>query len=409
MKKKLAVLLALVLALTVFINRPVDTMATPFSSITSESIKEKENQIEQAQEEKENLQDTLTDVKEIKKKLEKEKRDLSKYVEQLDGQLVTIQENIAHLNGLISEKEIQIAETQAQLEEARRIEEEQYDAMVQRIRFMYTQGETTYIDMIFSGDSVSDILNQIVYMEQISAYDRQQLDEFMLNRQLIEACEQQLIATKELLDAQKAGVEAEETAMEELIAEKEATIVAYQTDIKNKEQAIADYEADIAAQNEIIEALEAAVAAERKRIMEANGVVLTYDGGQFKMPIASYTRVSSPYGWRMHPTLGVEKYHDGIDLASPTGTAIYAAYDGIVVAAAYSSSMGNYVMIDHGSGLYTIYMHASKLYVSEDDVVVRGETIAAVGSTGRSTGPHLHFGVRLNGAYVDPSNYVSFK
>lgn len=127
------------------------------------------------------------------------------------------------------------------------------------------------------------------------------------------------------------------------------------------------------------------------------------------MPIASYTRVSSPYGWRMHPTLGVEKYHNGIDLASPTGTAIYAAYDGIVVAAAYSSSMGNYVMIDHGSGLYTIYMHASKLYVSEDDVVVRGETIAAVGSTGRSTGPHLHFGVRLNGAYVDPSNYVSFK
>lgn len=409
MKKKLAVLLALVLALAVFVNRPVDTMATPFSSITSESIKEKENQIEQAQEEKENLQDTLTDVKEIKKKLEKEKQDLSKYVEQLDGQLVTIQENIARLNGLISEKKIQIAETQAQLEEARRIEEEQYDAMVQRIRFMYTQGETTYIDMIFSGDSVSDILNQVVYMEQISAYDRQQLDEFMLNRQLIEACEQQLIADKELLDAQKAGVEAEEIAMEELIAEKEATIVAYQTDIKNKEQAIADYEADIAAQNEIIEALEAAVAAERKRIMEANGVVLTYDGGQFKMPIASYTRVSSPYGWRMHPTLGVEKYHNGIDLASPTGTAIYAAYDGIVVAAAYSSSMGNYVMIDHGSGLYTIYMHASKLYVSEDDVVVRGETIAAVGSTGRSTGPHLHFGVRLNGAYVDPSNYVSFK
>jgi len=246
-------------------------------------------------------------------------------------------------------------------------------------------------------------------MEQISAYDRQQLDEFMLNRQLIELCEQELIAAKELLDAEKAGVEAEEAAMEELIAEKEATIVAYQTDINNKEQAIADYEADIAAQNEIIEALEAAVAAERKRILEESGIVLTYDGGKFKMPIASYTRVSSPYGWRMHPTLGVEKFHNGIDLAAPTGTAIYAAYDGIVVAAAYSSSMGNYVMIDHGSGLYTIYMHASKLYVSEDDVVVRGETIAAVGSTGRSTGPHLHFGVRLNGAYVNPSNYVTFK
>lgn len=409
MKKKFAVLLALVIAISVFVDRPATTTATSFSSITSESIKDKENQIDQAQEEKENLQNTLTDVKEIKAELEKEKRDLTKYVEQLDAELLAIQENIARLNGLISEKEAEIAVTQEQLAEARQIEADQYEAMVQRIQFMYTHGDTTYMEMLFSGDSISDILNQVVYMEQISAYDRQQLDEFMLNRQLIELCEQELIAAKELLDAEKAGVEAEEAAMEELIAEKEATIVAYQTDINNKEQAIADYEADIAAQNEIIEALEAAVAAERKRILEESGIVLTYDGGKFKMPIASYTRVSSPYGWRMHPTLGVEKYHNGIDLAAPTGTAIYAAYDGIVVASAYSSSMGNYVMIDHGSGLYTIYMHASKLYVSEDDVVVRGETIAAVGSTGRSTGPHLHFGVRLNGAYVNPSNYVTFK
>ena len=103
---------------------------------------------------------------------------------------------------------------------------------------------------------------------------------------------------------------------------------------------------------------------------------------------------------------GVQKFHNGIDLASPSGTAIYAAYDGKVVAASYSSSMGNYVMIDHGGSLYTIYMHASKLYVSTGDVVVRGETIAAVGSTGRSTGPHLHFGVRLNGEYVSPWNYL---
>lgn len=409
MKKKFAVLLALVIAISVFVDRPATTTATSFSSITSESIKDKENQIDQAQEEKENLQNTLTDVKEIKAELEKEKRDLTKYVEQLDAELLAIQENIARLNGLISEKEAEIAVTQEQLAEARQIEADQYEAMVQRIQFMYTHGDTTYMEMLFSGDSISDILNQVVYMEQISAYDRQQLDEFMLNRQLIELCEQELIAAKELLDAEKAGVEAEEAAMEELIAEKEATIVAYQTDINNKEQAIADYEADIAAQNEIIEALEAAVAAERKRILEESGIVLTYDGGKFKMPIASYTRVSSPYGWRMHPTLGVEKFHNGIDLAAPTGTAIYAAYDGIVVASAYSSSMGNYIMIDHGSGLYTIYMHASKLYVSEDDVVVRGETIAAVGSTGRSTGPHLHFGVRLNGAYVNPSNYVTFK
>ena len=92
---------------------------------------------------------------------------------------------------------------------------------------------------------------------------------------------------------------------------------------------------------------------------------------------------------------------------APKGTAIYAAYDGTVVAATYNSTMGNYVMIDHGSGLYTIYMHASALYVNKGDIVIRGDTIAAVGTTGRSNGNHLHFSVRLNGSYVSPWEYIT--
>jgi murein DD-endopeptidase MepM/ murein hydrolase activator NlpD len=109
----------------------------------------------------------------------------------------------------------------------------------------------------------------------------------------------------------------------------------------------------------------------------------------------------------MHPILNVEKFHNGIDLAAPGGSPILAAYGGTVVAAAYSSTMGNYVMIDHGSNLYTIYMHASALYVSKGDTVTKGQKIAAVGTTGRSTGNHLHFSVRLNGSYVSPWNYLS--
>ena len=108
----------------------------------------------------------------------------------------------------------------------------------------------------------------------------------------------------------------------------------------------------------------------------------------------------------MHPTLKVEKFHNGLDMAAPGGSPILAAYNGKVVAADYSSSMGNYIMIDHGGGLYTIYMHASALYVSKGKEVSKGEKIAAVGSTGRSTGNHLHFGVRLNGQYVNPRNYL---
>ena len=194
---------------------------------------------------------------------------------------------------------------------------------------------------------------------------------------------------------------------EKQIAQKEQDIIAYETDINNKESAIKEYQEEIKAQDEEIEALEAAIAEEKKKILESSGDILTYDGGVFKFPLASYTRVSDDYGMRIHPTLGVPQFHNGVDFASPKGTAIYAAYDGKVVAASYSSTMGNYVMIDHGDQLYTIYMHASALYVKKDAIVVRGETIAAVGSTGRSTGNHLHFSVRKDGAYVSPWNYLS--
>lgn len=407
MKKKIALLMAMVLAIGLFMQRVSYYEATSFSSITSASIREKENQIGQAQEERENLQNSLTEVKALRAQLEQKKKDLKNYVTELDSQLQTIQENIAQLNARIAEKEVEIEETQKELEKAREKEQEQYEAMVARIQRLYEQGDRGYLDMLFSSASMGDMLNSLVYMEQITAYDNQQLEEFMLNRQYIEICEEELLEEKALLDEAREAVLEEEAIIQELIADKEATIKAYDADISNKSAAIAEYEADIKAQNELIEALEAAIADERRRILEQNGTVLNYDGGIFKFPLASYTRISDEYGQRIHPTLGVQQFHNGVDFASPTGTAIYAAYDGVVVAASYSSTMGNYVMIDHGSNLYTIYMHASKLYVSKDDVVSRGTTIAAVGSTGRSTGPHLHFSVRLNGEYVSPWNYLS--
>ena len=404
MKKRLVTAIALLLSLSMFAGHVYSVSA---SKVTSESIQEKEEQIAQAEEERERLQASLTDAKEIKESLEAQKSDLNAYIIQLDRELTTIIDNIDALETQIAEKETQIVETQAELQSAKETEAEQYANMVERIRYIYEHGEESYIEILFSGTSFSDMLNKVEYLEQISAYDKNMLDQYILNRQLIEVLEQQLLTDKALLEETKAGKESEQAALEDLIADKEATILEYERDIAIKEDSIEAYEADIREETEIIEALEAAIAEEKRRLIEQNQKLLTYDGGQFKFPLAYYTRLSSEYGWRMHPTLHVEKFHNGIDLASPTGTDIYAAYDGKVVAAAYSSSMGNYVMIDHGDELYTIYMHASKLYVSAGDVVVKGETIAAVGSTGRSTGPHLHFGVRLNGQYVSPWNYLS--
>ena len=403
MKKRITALLTVVIALILLTNASFSSA----SGITSASIKDKQNQILKAEEERKNLQSSLSDAKAIKKRLEADKQDLSAYVMELDKQLQEIQDNIARLNEQIDTKEKEIEEAKIQLAEAQEREEIQYDNMVQQIQFMYEEGESTYLDAILSGRSISEILNTVEYVEQISVYDKQQLDEYILNRELIEVTKLQLETDMKLLEEAKAGVLSEEEAMEYLILAKKEAIEEKASNIATKEMAIKEYEADIKEQDEIVQALEAAIAEEKRKLLAANGTVLSYDGGIFKFPVASYTRISSDYGMRLHPILGVDKFHNGVDLASSTGTAIYAAYDGKVVAASYSGSMGNYVMIDHGSNLYTIYMHASALYVSSGDIVIKGETIAAVGSTGRSTAPHLHFSVRLNGEYTSPWNYLS--
>ncbi|MCM1174902.1 MAG: peptidoglycan DD-metalloendopeptidase family protein [Blautia sp.] len=375
-------------------------------AVTNDDIQEKEAEIAAAKKEVEGLKSNLTDIEAVKKELEQSKHDLDAYVEQLDMELGSIQDKISEYNHLIAQKEYEIELTTQELNDAVLKQEEQYRAMKKRIKFMYEKGDSLYMELIFSANSLSDTINKADYIEALSAYDRNQLDEYVRTRELIELCKAELEAQKEVLDEAKLAVEAEEVTVNSLIAEKEAQIVSVSADISTKEAAIKEYEDMIAAENAEIRALEKAVAEEKARLAAENANARSYDGGVFANPCPGYRRLSDDYGNRIHPTLGVEKFHNGIDLAAPGGTPIYAAYDGDVVAADYSSSMGNYIMINHGNGLYTIYMHCSALYVSKGASVYKGQNIAAVGSTGRSTGPHLHFSVRLNGNYVSPWNYL---
>jgi len=395
------------MCLVLAVSLPAQVSATKLSSITSDSIKEKEEQISKAEDEKKELEDNLSDIQKIKKELESQKADLKKYVAKLDGNLAEIEANIADLKMKISTKESEIAVAETELENAVKKEENQKESMITRIRLMYESSHSYMLELLLQAKSLGDFLNRADYMERVMAYDKQMWEEFKENRQLIELCKTELELEKEILDQAKANVEIEQSNLEALIEQKNQDIITYESDIDNKEKIIAEYEAEIAQQEEEIAALEKAIADEKKQIMEESGSVPSYDGGTFKFPLASYTRISDDYGYRIHPILNVKQFHNGVDFASPKGTAIYAAYDGKVVAATYSATMGNYVMIDHGDGLYTIYMHASALYVSKNDIVIRGETIAAVGSTGRSTGNHLHFSVRKNGEYVSPWDYLS--
>lgn len=374
------------------------------SELTNDSIKQKEAEINKAKDEKKALQSGLTNVKEIKKQLEKSKAELADYVEELDAELVAIQNKINDLKNLITEKEEEIDQKTQELTEALSVQQAQYEAMKSRIKFMYEKGDSLSLELLFGSDSFGDMLSKAEYIEMLSAYDRRMLDEYVAYAEYVALCKQSLEEEKEVLDEAKAAVEEEEASLNELIEAKEQEMYRVSGDIQNKEAAIREYEADIAEQNDAIKALEAAVAEERKKLAAEQG--RKYDGGMFTWPAPSYTRISDEYGNRMHPTLGIQKFHNGIDMAAPGGSAILAAYDGKVVAADYNGSMGNYIMIDHGDSLYTIYMHASALYVSKGAEVSKGDKIAAVGSTGRSTGNHLHFSVRLNGTYVNPRNYL---
>jgi len=375
---------------------------TAGAEVTEASIKAKEAQISKQKQERDSLHNAKTNLENIKKELEKDKSDLNKYIAKLDASLTDIQKKIDEFSDKIEKKEAEIKKTTEDLEEAEQIQQAQYEAMKKRIKFMYEHGNTIYFELLLEAGSYADMLNKVEYTEMLSAYDRKKLNEYIATTELIALNKKVLEEEKTTLDLAKSSKEEEEGNMQKLLDTKGVELQAVKADIGNKEAAIAEYEAEIKAENDAIAALEKEVAADKAELYNRH----RYDGGVFTWPCPNYSRISDDYGMRIHPTLGISKMHNGIDLAAPAGSAILAAYNGTVVASDYNGTMGNYVMISHGGGLYTIYMHCSALYVSKGQDVTAGAKIAAVGSTGRSTGNHLHFGVRLNGAYISPWKYL---
>ena len=398
-----AIAVFMMMTITAALLMPLFVRAEP---LTNDLIKQSEKEKEGAEKSRAALKKGLTDVKQLIADLESAKGELETYIVKLDGDLTVIEENIDMLTDELEKKQEEIDETKLKLEDAIWQSQQQYGLMKKRIQFVYEKGQKSNVEMILNATSFADFLNRAEYVARLSEYDRNMLDRYVETTQKITDIKTELEKEEAELTEAKGDLESEQDALEELISQKEIQIRTYQSDINNKEAAVKEYEAEIAAQNEIIKTLENRIAEERKRLEAENKKLRSYDGGMFKFPCPSYTRISDDYGNRIHPVLGVEKFHNGVDLAAPSGSPILAAYDGDVVGAGYSSSMGNYVMIDHGDSLITIYMHASQLYVSTGQSVSKGQKIAAVGSTGRSTGPHLHFSVRENGNYVSPWKYL---
>jgi len=339
--------------------------------------------------------DAISETEEEKKELEEAKKKAEQVKDDLASQLDTIAKEMEETQEKLDAKQVELMEAQDELDLARIDEHKQYENMKLRIKFMYEHGDTEMIEMLFESKSIADFLNKAEYIQRVSEYDRQMLVEFQDIVKDIEEKEAKLKEEEAELEELQNQLFSKEDEVKQLLAQANTTLD--------------DIESD----------LEATTTKLNKMIAEANasknqpssgggnaGPPQIIGNGVLAWPTTSQ-RITSYYGWRPVPVAGATSWHDAIDIGAATGSPVYAATDGTVITSkwGYNGGRGNYIMVDHGNGLVTRYQHLNDIYVSVGQKVSKGQNIAAVGSTGASSGPHLDFAIYVNGSTVDPLTY----
>lgn len=383
---KTALLIAAALVLSAVPVSPFPASAT--------SIEDAEQQKQEASENKEDAEEVLNNLKDTLATVESELSALDAEVSDIQAKITANEEEEEALND-----EIEV--TTANLADAQVEEDNQYASMMKRIQYLYENGDVEYIDTLMSSASFTDMLNQSEYIEQLSSYDQEQLNSLIAVREEIEVYEAMLEADLRKVEAVQEELTAQKAVLENKVEEKEALKEQYESDINVQTALVEKYEAEI-------EEIDAEIARLQEEAQASSSVTYydTSSSGAFAWPVPGYSSISSGFGPRKSPTAGASTNHKGIDIPCPTGTSIIASASGTVTIAKYSSSAGYYIMINHGGGVSTVYMHNSQLLVSVGQTVSQGQVIAKAGSTGYSTGSHCHFGIMINGSYVNPLNYL---
>lgn len=372
---------------------------------------------------KQKIEDIKKEQAEVKSKISELsglKNDVAKYVEELDQELTSLQGRIESLTAEIGTTKEEIAAVETSLSEARELEKEQEASMKLRIKYTYEAGDSDFFEAIFSSGSIADILNRVEYVQRVSRYDRDKLEEFTELREQIAAKEEELSEALALLEEQEAALSEDKAEVEAAIAKKSEELKSYEAKLSAANAEMSELSDDVKKLNAAIAAEENAIkrAEEEERRREEEARKKAEASGQkyekksigsisFSWPCPASSRISSYFGDRESPTAGASTNHKGIDIAASSGSNILAAAGGTVTIATYSQSAGNYVMVSHGGGVCTVYMHMKSIAVSVGQEVSKGTVLGYVGSTGYSTGPHLHFGIRVDGTYVNPLSYVS--
>ncbi len=424
-------------------------------SAGASEIQENQDKADDVQDKIDRIEQEKNSTQEKLKQLHEQEADAKAYIASVEAEIKSVMDEVAVMTEEKFSVMQKIDETCARLEEARNTAADQYEKMKLRIRYMYERGDTEYLELLLGSKSFTDFLGRSEYISQISEYDRNMLDSYRETVEGINADKEVLLERQAELAKWETELAAKEASLELLAAEKERELTELEGLIDQTDQMIVDYdqalkeeEAELLRIQQEIERLEEEERKrkeeeERKRKEEEErrrqeelehqngsrpqegsnpwqGSDQTVSDAGMIWPVASCTRITSYFGYRVDPITGEAdgalSNHKGIDIALPggalEGAPVSAAAGGTVLIARHSSSAGNWIVLYHGDSTYTVYMHLQSLNVSAGDSVSQGQTIGLVGSTGWSTGAHLHFEVRIGGFVnsvysVNPLDYVT--
>lgn len=354
-----------------------------------QQIEDLQQQAEAAEASQEELQSELSAIQGQLAQATQQKALMDQQLAAIDQQISATEQQIAYYDQLIAQEEVNLAEAQAK-------EAAQYELFCQRVRAMEEQGTVSYWSILFSAESFSDMLDLYTIVSDTIAYDNAVIDQLAEDRQAVVDTLESLNTAQEEQNAKKAELDQQYAAQEEKVNEAWALMREYESAEATALQAI-DEEA--AAAEAIERQIEAAQDALDELIRQQN--IATGTG--YVWPVQGCYTLTSAYGYRTHPVTGQPyKLHNGLDIAAPRNTPIHAVRGGIVSISAYDSSYGNYVVVSHGNGDSSLYAHMNTRAVSAGDTVEQNEVIGYVGTTGSSTGYHLHLEIRIGGSRVDP-------
>lgn len=379
--------------LIVFILQYFCTFVFAENSVNNEITNETENLEEQKKEVEEKIKDSNI-------KLEYLQDELSATmlrVQEIEDKVIEYENDSKELGQKVDTLQTSIDDAQSKLEIATQNYDEKMDILAKRLVTMYESGDTTYLDVLLKSKNLTDFISRYYVIEEMAEYDTVIINQIKEEKENIETTRQKLENEQSEIKVVKAKAEQTSIVLNNTKTLQQSYIKKLSSSEKKLQEQITAFKRE---ESEI----------EAKILAATNGIDanIQYTGGEMLWPVAiSGTVITSYFGIREHPIQGVVKEHTGLDIGNaPLGTPVVAAADGVVSYAGWLGGYGNCVMINHGDGIVTLYGHGNKVLTTVGTKVKKGDTIMEVGSTGNSTGPHLHFEVRVNGICTNPLSYV---